>query len=117
MSRHVRLGDRREYLRFEVSGQLWGSLDRCEHVMLRNISIAGALIEATLPTALKSIRAAQVALRDGGLLLNAVVRHLSPVPATADPDRVLVGLEFVHVSPSARGELDRLVREWQQAQR
>jgi hypothetical protein len=114
MGKNVRLGDRREYLRFDVSGQLWGSFERAEHVLLKNISNAGALIEATLPTALKSIRAAQVLLRDGAVQLNAVVRHLSPVPDATRPDRVLVGLEFVHVSASAQDELDRIVREWRE---
>lgn len=113
MVKRLRLGDRREYLRFDVSGQLWGSLDRSERVLLLNISNAGALIEATLPSALKSIRAAQVSLRDNGLQLNAVVRHLSPLPDSSVPDRCLVGLEFVHVSSTARDELDRLVRDWQ----
>jgi hypothetical protein len=109
----LRLGDRREFLRFDVSGQLWGALDRCEQVMLRNISVAGALIEATLPSSLKSIRAAQMSVLDSGSHLNAVVRHISPVPGAPEPDRFLVGLEFVHMSPAARVELDRLVRDWQ----
>jgi hypothetical protein len=113
MTPRSRLGDRREHLRFEVTGQLWGALDRCEHVSIVNISSAGALIEATLPSGLRSMRAAQMSLGETGPHLNAVVRHISPVEAS-ETDRFLVGLEFVHVSSEARAGLNRLVRDWEQ---
>jgi len=109
-----RSGDRREHLRFEVSGQLWGALERRERVVLHNIATEGALLEATLTTGLKSLRAVQVLLRESGPSLDAVIRHISPLAGSADDDRYLIGLEFVNVSSATQMELDRFVHEWSQ---
>jgi hypothetical protein len=105
-----RLGDRREYLRFEVAGQLWCGLDRSERVVLRNIASGGALVEAGLTSGLKSMRAAQLRLEKDGPRLDVVVRHIEPL--AEDGDRYLVGLEFVNLSPATRAEVDRFVHDW-----
>lgn len=113
MRPQVRLGDRREHLRFEVAGQLWASVDLGERVVLRNLATGGALIETSLTSALKPIRAAQIALDEHGPELNVIVRHVSPTAASPTGDgRYLVGLEFVNVSPTQRVGLERLVRAW-----
>ena len=106
------MGDRREHLRFEVAGQLWASLDMSERVVLRNIGVGGALIEAKLSPGVRSIRAAQISLRDRGPELNVLVRHVTPVSNAPDEERFLVGLEFVNISPSDRADIDRFVKQW-----
>src|SRR5436853_4136707 len=92
-----RLGDRREYARFEVAGQLWAALDLRARVVLRNIGLGGALIEAKLTPSLRSIRVAHMSLRDQGPELNVVVRHMAAMSSDPDDDRYLVGLQFIHV--------------------
>ena len=108
------LADRRGHLRFDVSGQLWASLDFKESVILRNIASGGALIEARLTPGLRSIRTAQIALREKGPELNVVVRHMAPVSTAPDEDRYLVGVEFVNLSPAVRADLEAFVRQWRQ---
>ncbi len=112
MAAKRRLGDRREHLRFEVAGQLWASLDMKDRVVLKNIGVGGALIEATLGPGMRSIRAAQIALRERGPEVNVLVRHITPISASPTEDRFLMGLEFVNLSSSARADIDRLVQEW-----
>jgi hypothetical protein len=115
MTPQSRLGDRREYLRFEVAGQLWASVDFGEQAVLRNIAPGGALVETSLPCVSKPIRAAQIAFQERGAELNVIVRHVSP--ASASPDggtRYLVGLEFVNVSPAQHLDIERLVDDWQE---
>jgi hypothetical protein len=113
MTLQTRLGDRRGYLRFEVAGQLWASIDFGERVVLRNIAPGGALVETSLPFVSKPVRAAQLAFSEGGAELNVIVRHVSPITASADGSpRYLVGLEFVNVSPAQRADIERLVGDW-----
>jgi c-di-GMP-binding flagellar brake protein YcgR len=114
MAGNVRMGDRRGQMRYGVTGQLWGTLGVRAPVVLKNLAAGGALIETTLTTGLKSLRTAQVVLRERGPELNVVVRHMRPVsPQSGHENRYLVGLEFVNLSPAARADVDRVLREWQ----
>jgi hypothetical protein len=114
MSLKHRLGDRREHLRFDISGQLWASLDFGERVIVRNLTTSGMLIETSLLSAFKPIRAAQLAFEERASPITVIVRHVSPLQETAQTSRFLVGLEFVNLSPSQQIELERLVGEWEQ---
>jgi hypothetical protein len=107
-----RLGDRREHARFDVAGQLWATLDLTAPVVIRNIAVGGALVEAKLTPGLRAVRVAQLSLSERGPDLNVVVRHMAPLSAASDENRYLVGLEFIHISAAARSEIERLVREW-----
>ena len=112
MSLNHRLGDRREHLRFDISGQLWASLDFGEHVIVRNLTTSGMLVETSLMSAFRPIRAAQLAFDERASPITVIVRHVSAVQESARNNRFLVGLEFVNLSPSQQTELERLVREW-----
>jgi PilZ domain-containing protein len=114
MSTRNRLGDRREHLRFDISGQLWASLDFGERVVVRNLTTGGMLVETSLMSAFKPIRAAQVAFEDRSTPITVIVRHVSPLPEAAHNNRFLVGLEFVNLSPSQQVDIERLVGEWQE---
>jgi hypothetical protein len=113
MTAKNRLGDRREHLRFDINGQLWASLDFGEHVVVRNVTAAGMLVETTLTPAFTPIRAAQVTFEQPNSPVTVIVRHVSPADETPQSDRYLVGLEFVNLSPSQQLDLERLVTEWQ----
>ncbi len=108
-----RLGDRREHLRFDVSGQLWASLHFGDRVIVRNLTAGGMLVETTLPPALTPVRAAQIAFEERNAPITVIVRHVSPVDEALHSDRYLVGLEFINLSPSQQLELERLVTDWQ----
>ena len=109
MATHTQLGDRREYFRFTSEGQLWASLRRVEQVVVRNLSLGGALIE--VPASLQSVRIAHIALQDEGPVVDAVVRHASLASDAPEEDRFLVGLEFVNLSDAAVASLTRMVTD------
>jgi hypothetical protein len=113
MSVKNRLGDRREHLRFDISGQLWASLDFGDHAIVRNVTTSGMLVETSLTSAFKPIRAAQVAFEQPHAPVTVIVRHVSPASEALHTNRYLVGLEFVNLSPSQQLDLERLVRDWQ----
>src|SRR6266851_6440302 len=107
-----RLGDRREHVRFDVSGQLWASLETIDRAVLRNIGAGGALVEARLPPGIRTPRSAHVAFGQRGPEVNAIIRHVSPVSPDDESPRCLVGLEFVNLSPGNREGIEQFIREW-----
>jgi hypothetical protein len=112
MDHKHRLGDRREHVRFEVSGQLWASLETIDRAFLRNIGVGGALVEARLPPGIRTPRLAHVAFGGHGPDLNAIIRHVSPMSPDDESNRFLVGLEFLAPSPAEREGLEHFIREW-----
>jgi c-di-GMP-binding flagellar brake protein YcgR len=111
MAKGSQLGDRRRHPRFESAGQVWAALTLRTRGVLRDISADGALVETELTEGLESAGAMQVSLRAGGPEVRVVARHRAVVPSTADQERCRVGLEFVHVSPAGRIEVEQLVYE------
>jgi hypothetical protein len=109
-----RLGDRRAHLRFDITLQLWASLESRQPAVLRNIAVKGALVETRLTASTKAVRVGQFWLRGNGPELTAVVRHRSPLTDAPDEDRYLLGLEFVNLSTSEHAVLEEFVREWQE---
>jgi hypothetical protein len=112
MGQKHRLGDRREHVRFEVSGQLWASLETIDRAVLRNIGVGGALVEARLPPGIRTPRLAHVAFGARGPDLNAIIRHVSPLSPDDESNRFLVGLEFLTPSLVERESIEHFIREW-----
>ncbi len=108
------LGDRRVGRRFQINGQLWGSVDVIQDVVFHDITSAGALLEMRLSRGMQSLRAA-VIRPEGGPEVLVHVRHLSPMTDSPEADRFLVGVEFVKPSGAARHALDALIRTWKQS--
>jgi hypothetical protein len=94
------LGDRRAALRFQVNGELWASIESRHGAVLHNITMSGALLEATLGRDQTPIRTASITLPGGGPELTVTVHHVTRVDAAAD--RYLLGGEFVQLSSAGR---------------
>jgi hypothetical protein len=103
-----RLGDRRSELRFEIIGQLWGSLDVTEHLPLRNLGPGGALVESRQPLSADTVHSVRLMIGDQPSELDVRVRHVTPV-REALGDRFLIGLEFVNPGAVALEKIDRIV--------
>jgi hypothetical protein len=103
-----RLGDRRTDLRFEIIGQLWGSLETVESHPLVNLARGGALIESRNRLNPDAVRAVRFGFNGTTYDIPVRVRHMTSEPAT-DGERFLVGLEFIEPSAAALEEIDRLV--------
>lgn len=104
-----RLGDRRSDLRFEIIGQLWGSLEIVEPLPLRNVGRGGALVESRLPLAADSVQPVRFVFQGRTRDLQTRVRHVIPIVGPEGRERYLVGLEFVEPGEETLADLDRLV--------
>jgi hypothetical protein len=103
-----RLGDRRTDLRFEIIGQLWGSLETVESHPLINLARGGALIETRTRPNPDAVRAVRLAFNGSSHDIQVKVRHVTS-EAVPDGERFLVGLEFVEPSGAALEQIDKVV--------
>jgi hypothetical protein len=103
-----RLGDRRTDLRFEIIGQLWGSLETVEPHPLVNLARGGALIESRTRLNPDAVRAVRFQFNGTSHDIPVKVRHVTSEPAP-DGERFLVGLEFVEPSAAALEQIDKVV--------
>lgn len=103
-----RLGDRRGDLRFEIIGQLWGSLEVAQHLPLRNLGRGGALVESSLPLNADTVHGVRLLLGGEPNDLQVRVRHVTPVREPAG-ERYLIGVEFVNPPVGTLEQIDRIV--------
>jgi hypothetical protein len=102
-----RIGDRRVNPRFEIVGDLWGSVDVSASLAVVNLGRGGALLESPVPFAPESIHSAVAVTQEESHEITLRVRH-STVGHDHAHRRYLVGVEFVDVSPALD---DFLVRQ------
>ncbi len=108
MTWYRRVGDRRGRLRFEVIGEMWGTLTGAEMLRLCNLGRGGALIEA--PTALDSgsTQKFRLVLDTHVTDVQVLVRHVS-VDRVTNGSRILIGVEFVDLPAETAGVIDQLL--------
>lgn len=95
------LGDRREHIRLEVVGSLWGTLDVNKRARVVNVSGTGALIASPIPAAVDSMQTVKLTLDGREFTLEARVRHLKQVAnSTEEGTQYQIGLEFLGASPA-----------------
>ena len=93
------LGDRREQIRLEVVGSLWGTLDANRRARVVNVSGTGALIASPVPVAIDSTQTVRLTLDGREFTLEARVRHMKQIASPAeDGTQYQIGLEFVGAS-------------------
>jgi len=102
-----KLADRRGRPRFEIVGDLWGTLDTAVAMLLRDIGRGGALVQSALPLPERSVH--NVAVSGGGAQTPASVRVQHVRPALAEDGRpcFLIGLEFLSVPPGLSAQIER----------
>lgn len=104
-----KIGDRRIRPRFDIVGDLWGSLESVLRLPLKNVSRGGALIHSHVPLPLQSVH--RIALHAGNQELSVPVRvsHVDP-QVSADGERTfLIGVEFVSMQPALTQLVERLL--------
>ena len=102
-----KLGDRRIRPRYDIVGDLWGTLETVLRLPLRNVSPGGALIESHIALSPESVH--RVTFRCDGQDAGAQVRvrHVKPT-LTMDGERMyLIGVEFLSLHPALAGQVDR----------
>lgn len=92
-----RIGDRRTKPRFEIVGDLWGSVDVTVGLRIRNLGRGGALVDSPVPLAPESVHAVRAVGTGESHPMTIRVRHST---ATGQPGsrRYLLGVEFLNVT-------------------
>jgi len=102
-----KMGDRRIRPRFDIVGDLWGSLETVLRLPLRNVSRGGALIHSHVPLPSQSIH--RLAFNSDGQDVSVPVRvsHVD-TQVSADGERTyLIGVEFLSLQPALVEMIDR----------
>ena len=107
----MRLADRRFATRFEIVGELWGSVQAIEPLHVFNLSHGGALVESIAPLAAGSIQPIRLSRGSETAEVRAAVRHVSPLHPQGGGRRYRVGLEFVDLDERAAGWIDGFIEE------
>ena len=102
-----RIGDRRGKPRFEIVGDLWGSLDTSTSLTLKNLGRGGALLDSPLPLAPDSVHWVTALANGESHAVQLRVCH-STTTGSGEHPRYLVGVEFLKLSP---GLEDFIVRQ------
>jgi hypothetical protein len=102
-----KIGDRRIRPRFDIVGDLWGSLETVLWLPLRNVSRGGALIHSHVPLPSQSVH--RLAFKSDGEDVSVPVRvsHVD-TQVSADGERTyLIGVEFLSPQPALIEMIDR----------
>jgi hypothetical protein len=102
-----KIGDRRIRPRFDIVGDLWGTLETVLRLPLKNVSRGGALIHSHVPLPSQSVH--RLAFQSNGQDLSVPVRvsHVD-TQVSADGERTyLIGVEFLSAQPAVLELIDR----------
>ena len=101
-----RLGDRRGRPRFEIVGDLWGTLDTVIGMPLINVGRGGALVQSSVPLTPDSVH--HVALNCDGQHTPASVqvRHVRPITGGDGRQHYLIGLSFLSMPAALLAQID-----------
>ena len=107
-----RLGDRRNRPRFEIVGDLWGTLETVLQLPLRNVGVHGALFESPVPLAPESIHRLTWKCDERETAVQVRVRHVRPVESADGERSYLLGIEFLSMNPM----IVEQIQQWTAAQ-
>ncbi|HJR59569.1 MAG TPA: PilZ domain-containing protein [Vicinamibacterales bacterium] len=97
-----RLGDRRGCPRFEIVGDLWGTLDIVVGMPLLNVGAGGALVQSSIPLTPQSVYHVAVSCDGQQTPTSVQVRHVQSVAGSGGQVQYLIGIEFLSM-PAALG--------------
>jgi hypothetical protein len=106
-----KLGDRRGRPRFDIVGDLWGTLETVLPLPLKNIGRGGALLESRVALVAESVH--HLTFRAGGddIVIPVRVRHVRTQTSDSGERMFLIGLEFMTAHPVLLEQIDRWVVE------
>ena len=104
-----KVGDRRIRPRFDIVGDLWGTLETVLRLPLKNVSRGGALIQSHVALLPQSVH--RIALHADGQELSVPIRvsHVDPHTSADGARTYLIGVEFISAQPALLQLVDRLL--------
>lgn len=102
-----RIGDRRSKPRFEIVGDLWGSIDATATMVVENLGKGGALLQSPLPLAPESVHWVTATADNQPHLVQIRVRHSTPALGQDGRPRFMIGVEFLKLSPAVEEAIMR----------
>jgi hypothetical protein len=102
-----RLADRRSRPRFEVVGELWGTLETVIAMPLRNVGRGGVLVQSTIALSPQSVHHVAVSCEGGQTPASVRVKHVRPMIGADGRDYFLIGLEFLAMPAELIAQIDR----------
>jgi len=111
-----RIGDRRARARFEIVGDLWGSLDAKATFTVRNLGPSGALLESPVALAPDSMHWVSAMIGGQAEPMRVLVRYSVPKDGAGSPG-YLMGVEFVSVTPATQAFIRQQLGPSQDARR
>ncbi len=100
-----RLGDRRGRPRFEIVGELRGTLDTVIGMPLLNIGKSGALVQSPVALSPESVHRIAVSCDGQSTPARVQVRHVRTVPSPDGREYFLIGLEFLSMPPALEAQI------------
>jgi hypothetical protein len=103
-----RIGDRRAKTRFEIVGDLWGSLDASATMVVRNLGTGGAMLESPVPLIPDSVHWVSAVIDGQSQPLRLRVRYSTRNDESQEP-QYLTGVEFLTVTAATSAFIARHV--------
>ncbi len=104
-----KLGDRRIRPRYDIVGDLWGTLETVLSLPLRNVSPGGALIESHVPLPAESVHRLTFRCEGQDAAAQVRVRHVKPTISIDGERTYLIGVEFLSLHPTLVAQVARWV--------
>jgi hypothetical protein len=102
-----KFGDRRGRPRFDVVGDLWGTLDVLLRLPLRDVGPGGALVRSHMALVLDSVHKVTLTIAGEDFTMDAKVRHVRNSVGAGGEQNFLIGVEFLSVHPALVSQLAR----------
>lgn len=101
-----RLADRRGRPRFEIVGELWGTLETGVGMPVRDIGRGGALVQSSVALAPQSVHHVAVSCNGGHAPASVRVRHVRPMVGEDGRSGFLIGVEFLSMPVELTAQID-----------
>jgi len=102
-----KLGDRRNRPRFDIVGDLFGTLETVLRLPLRNVGRHGALIHSHVPLPIESIHRLTFQSDGQDVSTDVRVRHVDAQVSVDGERTYLIGVEFMAAHPVLLQQIDR----------
>jgi len=106
-----KLGDRRIRPRFDIVGDLFGTLETVLRLPVRNVGRQGALIHSHVPLPLESVHRLTFQSDGQDVAADVRVRHIETELSLDGERTYLIGVEFVTVPPVLGEQIERWLDE------